>query len=139
MGACSQCASTQCRALPHATQTVTLGPRDNEPAVVTNAYVNKRPIEGERDLGVGRPLRVFQDIGQRLLHDSEDRQLQSWRNIEGCAHLTELDVQSRGTHALDEPGQAGQLWLRFPLRDEIVGAEHAEQLPHIGQRQASRG
>ena len=82
--------------------------------------------------------RVLERVGQRLLDDAEDRQLQprGERDLRPPGHLV-ADRQTRGAHVLQQLVELVEPGLRRQPRVLVVLAQDAEQAAHLGQRLAA--
>ena len=89
------------------------------------------------DRGAGRPG-VLDDVGEPLLHEPVDRQLDGVGHLGGLALDGELDGHAGAAHVGDEPGQLGQPGRGGVGRVAVLVAEHAEQPAHLLEGRCAR-
>ena len=82
------------------------------PPVVSHLHGDVGIVEVEANLDRRRRFRVFESIGERLLHQPVDRQLRRRGQLEWPAGLFDLHLQTGRPHAVDERLEVGQSRLR---------------------------
>ena len=116
-------------ALAHPGQAVALAVAGGDRApVVADGQLDLRIEVAQHHLHAPRRVRVLEHVGQRLLGDPVDAQLQLGRQLARRALDLELDRQARAREPADEARQIGAL---------LAGPQHAEQPAHLGERIAA--
>ena len=102
-------------------------------AVVANIDRYCGSLEAEDDLGGSGAAPVLERVGQRLLDDPIDRQIDPGLQSALLAVYLEGDWKSCCTHLLDERPQFGSARLRREL-ESLAFAEHPEKTRHLPER-----
>ena len=77
---------------------------------------------------------MLERVRQRLLHDPVGGQVDARRQLAALALDRQLDRKPRVAHLRDERLELSERRLRRERDVLVVGAQHAQQPPHLGQR-----